>query len=74
VSGPMLVRRASAQGPRQEYPQSDPDVDQVEEPQPELPKSRRVWFEIPEGFMASISLVPYTELPPDSPVEPEAGS
>lgn len=59
MSGPTLIRRAGPAGPRQEYPQTEP-VDDVAEEQPAPPKSRRVWFEIPEGFMASISLVPYT--------------
>jgi hypothetical protein len=35
---------------------------------PDRPTSRVVRFEVPDGFMATISLIPYTE-PPTEPEE-----
>jgi len=51
-----------------EWRQPDAPVDTESEDPEMVPVGRRVTFEIPDGFTATISLVPYTE-PPSEPDE-----
>ena len=61
VSAPRLIRRDGDS--TTEYRQPVVAEPEAEE-EPQRPTSRMVRFEVPDGFMATVSLVPYTEPPP----------